>query len=474
MTNIVSTAKAMLGGADASNGAGGVTQLVVTGTWVSADTFTVSISLADGRSQLHGAGALTAVAPTFGLTYKKKNYLLGGGQNLFFSGLNEPTVFNDPNVAGSGFMELGNEYGFSDHALGAAIYQGNLATFARASIQIIQLDPDPANYKVLQTLENIGTVNGASVQGIGDLDVLFCAESGVRSLRVRDSSNNASVVDLGTPIDSLVQARLLSEGSDVMASVVEPISSRYWLSIDDLIYVFSYFPGSGIAAWSTYEPSAGVAPEDVNYTEAEPGVWSVTFEGLEVGRTYRFVRGSKELAASCLFTHNLVNYTDEDVEFVAAGASAVVYLTTEADPGETTATLLETFTPEKFEVFDGIIYARSTAGKIYQYGGDDNATYDGTPCSWETPWLDARAAATSKLGKGADAGFEGGWVLKVGQDPVSAILKEVYRNNVSTYGRGVIPATMKGNHVKIRGETYGETYARFSTFASHFDDGDSR
>lgn len=469
----------MLGGADAAPGVGGVAQLTVTGSWAADDTFNIVMTTAaDGQSTTLGAGALTNQNPTFGLTYKKKVYLLGGGTILYFSALNDPTVFNDLNAAGNSVLDLANEYGFTENVLGAAIYQGRMACFARNSIQIVAVDPDPANYAVPQTLENIGTVNAASIQGIGDLDVLFCADSGFRSLRVRDSSNNAGIVDLGTPIDSIIQARLLNVGVDAMASVVEPISARYWCSVGNVVYVFSYFPSSGVTAWSTYDASISKAPVSTTYTTFPGGYWTISFTGLIVGRTYRFTRGVVELAAtSCVISDGVgfVPYvTNADGTFVATETSARVFLQQADAPATATAILAELFTPEKFEKRAGLVYVRNTSGKIYVYGGTNNATYDDTVCSWETPWLDARSAATNKLGAGVDAGLEGGWALKFGQDYRSGILKEVYRNNESSFGLGVIPATAKGTHFKVRGQTYAATYARFSVFAFHFEGGDSR
>jgi len=473
MTNLETTAIAMQGGADESTGVGSIHQVVVGDTWTLDDTFTLTFTVNKGRSYQFGAGQLTNQNPTFCLTYKKKLYLLGGGATMFFSALEEPTIFNDPNQAGNSFMDLSNEYGFSSDMLGAAIYQGGIATFARQSIQIIEVDADPANYKVRQTLENIGTVNGASVRGIGDLDVIFCADSGFRSLRVRDSSNNASIMDLGTPIDSLVQARLLSAGIATMASIVEPISGRYWCAIGNLIYVFSYFPASGVTAWSTYVPAywTAIAPDGANYdvdgiqtatvSTSEPTYWApgANDTSLTYPDTFGNPASNTTITVAGYFTPAYSNVT------LNGTASAAVTATLK---GQTT------FTPEKFVERSGQVYVRSTVGKIYRYGGDANATYDESPCSWETPWLDARSAATQKLGNSADAGLEGGWKLSLGMDPVSAVLKEVYRNTVSTYGRGVVPSSMRGNHFKVRGVSYGADYARFSTFAFHFGEGDSR
>lgn len=476
-SELKTTATDMLNGVDAAAGSGSVIQATVTGSWASNDEFALILTAPEtGRSQTFGAGALTNQNPTFALTYKKKMYLLGGGQIMYFSALEQPTVFNDLNASGNGFMDLSNEYGFSDNMQAAAIFQGKLATLARRSIQIVAVDADPANYQVVQTLENIGTVNGASVRNMGDVDVVFCSDSGFRSLRVLDSSGKLTPFDLGTPIDSLVQARMLSVGTSQMASIVEPFSNRLWEAIGNLIYVFSYFPNSGVAAWSTYEPSIPVAPVASTYSALGGGVYLAQWTGLTVGRTYIFKRGTVEglSTADSPFVSGSTNVFNANVTFVADATTAQVEVTRPEAPTTLTCSLAELFTPEKFEERAGRVYVRGTDGKIYLYGGTDNATYDESVCSWETPWLDARSAATNKLGAGMDAGLEGGWAVSLGTDPVSAVLKECYRSTVSTFSKGVIPATMKGTHFKARGVTYGATYARFSAFAFHFDGGDSR
>jgi hypothetical protein len=133
-----------------------------------------------------------------------------------------------------------------------------------------------------------------------------------------------------------------------------------------------------------------------------------------------------------------------------------------------------TFIPERFDVIGGTIYVRSTLGKIYKYGGSDGNQYDAAICSWETPWLDSRTPATQKLNRAIDAGIEGEWLLKTGTDPVSGTLTEVYRNNVSSFNRDAIPSIKKGTHIKVRGETCGEEYARTSSIVLHQEGGDAR
>jgi hypothetical protein len=480
-STLKTTASDMMNGADAFAGAGQSALVVVSGTFALNDTFSITLttpSLAQNR--VLGNGFITNANPSSVLTFKKKIYLVGDGTNLFFSALQSPSTFNALPANGNGFMDLSSEYGFSDDVQAVAIYQGKLAVFARRSIQVVGVDPDPAYYSVPQTLENIGTVNGNSVRSIGDTDVLFCSDSGIRSLRVRDSSGNLTPADLGTPIDSLIQARLLSAGTSQMASIVEPISNRYWLSIGNLIYVFSYFPSGGITAWSTYDPSTPITLASAVYATFPGGYWTVSYTGLTVGKTYRFTRGSSEIAAgitACSIADgvNFVPYlANTDGTFVATETTAKIFLQSVTQPANATAVLSECFTPEKFVERAGQVYVRSTDGKIYLYGGSGNATYDASVCSWESPWLDARSAAVKKLGSGMDAGLEGGWALSLAMDATSGILKEIYRSNSSSFGKGVIPSTMKGEFFKVRGVTTGSEYARFSSFAFHFNSGDSR
>jgi hypothetical protein len=81
-------------------------------------------------------------------------------------------------------------------------------------------------------------------------------QSGIRSLRARDSSNNAFTTDIGSPIDALVVAAICDcpGNAPKVATVVDPQDGRVWMAFGGQIFVFSYFPGSKVSAWSTYEP----------------------------------------------------------------------------------------------------------------------------------------------------------------------------------------------------------------------------
>lgn len=186
------------------------------------------------------------------LTLDRKVYA-GAANILFFSKLNDATGWSGSG-AGQGFIDLSNAYGGSERLVSFATYQGRLAIFTRRSVQLRDIDVDPANIRLRQTMVNIGTMAPRSVVNFGDTDVFFLADTGVRSLKARDSSNNAALSDIGTPIDRIINAAVAAlpqKGREALG-LIEPTSGRYWLSLGSDVYVFSYFPNARVSAWSRY------------------------------------------------------------------------------------------------------------------------------------------------------------------------------------------------------------------------------
>lgn len=237
--------------------------------WVTGDTW--SFVFTDGLTAVQtqvGAGTITGVMPTFVYAFQDKlNFL--AGTTWYFSELNNFSSFNDPNGTGNGYIDLADYFDAPTPGIAMANYQGRLAIFGANNIQVWEVDADPTLYDNLQTLENIGTLAGESVQGLGDLDVLFLHSTGFRSLRVRDSSLNAFVVDIGSAIDSLVQAQVITQSQATIAAscgVTDPSTGRYWCFVGNTIYVLSYFPSIKITAWSQYTPQYWNGTEFVKFT----------------------------------------------------------------------------------------------------------------------------------------------------------------------------------------------------------------
>lgn len=197
----------------------------------------------------------TYQAGSFAKTVGSKVYVTAG-QYLNFSGIRQPTLF-DTGTTGAGFIDMSAEYAGSEELISIARYLQFIAVFAARVIQIWYVDPDPDLNKVTQVLNNMGTLSARSVTQFGDNDLFFLDESGIRSLKARDSSNAASTTDIGIPIDPLIVAKLATltavQRSQVIG-LIEPASGRFWMVFPDQIFVLSFYEGSKISAWSTYTP----------------------------------------------------------------------------------------------------------------------------------------------------------------------------------------------------------------------------
>lgn len=240
--------------------------LTLSGDVSPGDVFTVTYTPDAGTPVTFTVHAGVGETGQFVRTFGDKIYCLVGSL-LYFSGYSgtppapDPTVWPGADAPGTGFINMATQDAGASNLTSLAPYQGYLAVFSEAAIQIWSMDADPARNAQVQVLPNIGTAAPQSVLAYGDQDVFFLAPSGIRSLRARSLGNLAGVEDVGTPIDGQVLdflATLTGAQRAAAVSVVEPTSGRYLLAVGSVIYVFSRFPGSGVAAWSTYEIGATI------------------------------------------------------------------------------------------------------------------------------------------------------------------------------------------------------------------------
>jgi hypothetical protein len=241
---------------------------------VAANGFAVTFTLVRNFAVTPSAGVALAngLAPgsvfqsgTFVKTVGSKMYV-AAQQFLNFSGIKIPTGFQTANV-GAGFIDMSTEAAGSEALQSIAKYLQYIAVFAGRVTQIWYVDPDPLLNKQTQVLNNMGTLSPRSVTQFGDNDLFFLDESGVRSLRARDASNAASTTDIGIPVDTLVVEKLRGLTPlqrSQLVGLIEPTDGRFWLVFPDEIFVFSFFTGSKISAWSTYTPAVDNVPFTVN------------------------------------------------------------------------------------------------------------------------------------------------------------------------------------------------------------------
>jgi hypothetical protein len=210
---------------------------------------TYSVALADG---VDASGAFTP--GVFVRTVKSKLYSTSGSL-MHFSGIQQPTQWTTDAI-GAGFINMATENSGSEQLTAVARYQNLLAVFSPLVVQIWFVDPDPNLNTVSQVLENTGTNCPQSVTRFGDSDVFYLDESGLRSLKARDSSNAASTTDIGVPVDDLLVAKLetLSAADrQRVVGLINPLDKRFWLIIKDEIFVFSFYQNAQVSAWSTYD-----------------------------------------------------------------------------------------------------------------------------------------------------------------------------------------------------------------------------
>lgn len=214
-----------------------------------------------------GFDAATFVPGSFVKTIQTKMYSTAGSV-LNFSGVEEPTKWTT-DITGAGFINMANQDGQSQQLLAIERYYSGVAIFSRRNVQIWTVDVDPAKNVQKQVLRNTGLISPGSVEQFGDNDVFYLSDSGVRSLRARDSSTAAAVTDVGTPVDELLVAAIQAAGvdADQAVAVIEPVAGRYWLALGDTVFVYSNFPGSKISAWSTYKPGFVISDFAINDDE---------------------------------------------------------------------------------------------------------------------------------------------------------------------------------------------------------------
>ena len=239
------------GGVTKVNAVTQVNKLTFGGTYEANDIYTVTISgvvyVATGKASGTGISAFT---------YKQRMWSVAG--TLFMgSKLNDPSDWHDT-AAATGFVQIdaSNESEGSERLVCVGQYSNYAVVFGRSQIRLYTISTDANEISFYQSLDNTGTFAQRSVLAYGNNDVFYLDPTGVRSIRARDVLNAAYVNDVGTAIDPFVHAHLRTLATDTVAravSVVEPVDGRYWLAVDNRIYVLSYFPSSKVTAWSYYE-----------------------------------------------------------------------------------------------------------------------------------------------------------------------------------------------------------------------------
>ena len=419
-------------------------------TWTPGDLWTLRFTATLTGDFTVGAGNISGLGPTVALKLRDRFYL-GIGEAFCLSAINDVTGWEEQN-AGAAKISYTSQYGPQDEVVALASIQGRLAVFGAKSIQIWQIDADPNNLALQQTLDSSGTIAKLSVKSIGDFDVIYLDNSGVRSLRGKETSLNAYVNDIGTAIDLLIRAALVGYDATQACAIVEPTTRQYWLFLNGNIYVLSHYPQSKITAWSIYKPTVEVAntTAGANYS----GGGTATYTGLTIGGVYYWTKGANDTSLT-----NGATILTASGGFVATATTAAAVGTPSAAITGVLKRVDTAFTPKKFVVHNKQVYVLASDNKVYRYGGSDNNTFDHCRATVETPWLDLGDPTIRKQAFGLHGAFNGAWTLQAEMNPRQiAMINVVDRGSAtspdmeedSTFDLGHYQFSANGTHVKLK------------------------
>ena len=351
------------------------------------------------------------------LILSQKSYV-AENNTLYSSALGDPT-----DMAGTGAWTI--DVTTQSLAIGPARalgeYFGQLVLFGQKGAMFWQVDPDPDQNQYLRSIET-ALFAPRTVTPYGDGDVLFLTRGGVRSLQARDSSSEARISDVGSPIDTEIR-RLLDLDTDdaeplfgaltgnvnnglfynTAGGIVHPDTGQFMLALRDEVHVLTRYPAAKVLAWASY---------------ALP-----------------------ELQA--------------DSEFGPNGTIKGRWVADWCTIGDTIA-------------------MRNFADEIYVYGGDTGADYDSSQVEAILPFMDFGRPGSEKRFRGISISCEGEWGVQfatVGMpDDRNIQWQDLGLVRGSTKSGPRIPLDARGSQIAIRLTSQHSGKARLSELVIHYDE----
>lgn len=189
-----------------------------------------------------------------------KMYAVGSGMAdvVRFSGTGTPRAWSTANDAG--FLPTGINSIGAREAMALGMYRNNLAVLMRDGVQVWAVGANPAAMRLLDVVENIGTIYPNTVVNVGG-DLYFLSDYGFRSMTTLQLTSSLADVDIGSPVDSLVREALAAPGADAVnpKAVYFYGTGQYVCAIRNHLFVYSISRTARIAAWSHYVLPAAIA-----------------------------------------------------------------------------------------------------------------------------------------------------------------------------------------------------------------------
>lgn len=213
---------------------------------VKYDDDTINHHYLDGSSPTHIADANCPNSD--GVIKLASKIFAINGETVRFCKTGDPRDWTAANDAG--FLPTGLNFRGDRSANALGVYKRQLAVLSKDGTQVWIVDPDPSKNALQDIVENVGTSYPRSVSSVSG-DLYFLSDYGFRSITTLQLTNNLADVDVGSPIDPLVQVE--TKRTDISPkSFYFYGTGQYICAIDNQLFVYSISRTAKIAAWSRY------------------------------------------------------------------------------------------------------------------------------------------------------------------------------------------------------------------------------
>ena len=207
-------------------------------------------------------------------------------EKMYAKGVNATTVryckTGDPRdwttASDAGFLPAGLYARGSDQVTGLGNFQKKgLVVFFSDNTQVWVTDPDPTLTELTSNIEGVGTIYHRAAGPVSQ-DLFFLAQNGYRSVSTISITDNLQDTDVGSAIDDLVQASVLT--TDDPISLYYPKLGQFWSINGTTVWAYSFSRASKLSAWSKFTlpfsiDDAAVLNQEL-YLRAGNNVYKVT------------------------------------------------------------------------------------------------------------------------------------------------------------------------------------------------------
>lgn len=168
------------------------------------------------------------------------------GDAVRFSATTDPRDWTTASDAG--FLPVGMQQSGATSAKALGEYSSRLAVYFPDSTQLWNVDTDPANNTLNDTVA-VGSKHPYSHAGMGT-DIFFLSPQGVRSITTQEVSGSLRDNDVGSPVDALISEVF---GSNSPRGYYYRGGGQFWLFHGTKALVYTFSRSAKISAWSLYE-----------------------------------------------------------------------------------------------------------------------------------------------------------------------------------------------------------------------------